>query len=160
MRKKCCRRVLVIVQQCLLIVFCPSVSFSPLSFLDVPKLKCFRTSDLRLTGASKTLANLPTQFSLATCSLHCFRSATRSAWVSGVHWLVTVVSTSLHSALLQLNQNTKNHKFSSKDLSFETVVWQHRDPCRRNTTKLAILWHPFTPLFFIKMGECRGTWLP
>lgn len=158
--KKCCRRVLVIAQRCLYIVFCPSVSFSPLSLLDVLKLKCFCTSDLRLAGASKTLANLATQFSLTTCSVRCFRSATRSVWVSGVHWLVAVVPTSLHSALPQLNQNTKNRKFSSKDLSFETVVWQHRDPCHRNTTKLAILCHPFSPLFFIKMGKCGGTWLP
>lgn len=56
MQKKRCRRcVLIPAQQCLHTLFCLSVTFPPFSFLDIRKLKCFHTSDIKLNESIKLL---------------------------------------------------------------------------------------------------------
>lgn len=118
---------------CLSFDVCPSL-FLPFSFPGMGKPKFFPHIRSETCWSVRGLTDFVSQFSLDTCGVCHFRSA--SAKDDGHSW-ADGNRNSPHPSAPALPQPTENYSLRLEDLEFETVIF-----CHRNTAKLTILLHP------------------
>lgn len=96
---------------CVLFFVCLSSIFSPVSFLDMVKPKCFHASDLKLTSAVSQSCHW-----FATCAFcHlCRTKDNEHAWPDG--------KCSPHFPLFCFNEAERNYAFCLEILLFETFI--------------------------------------